>query len=553
MRAKWTGKDTAILLAILVLVGAAALVRSLLGSTARALAVVSLAIVLLIAARRLWENSEPGLRRRLNSNKPSRAITKLLKSGDSRAFELLFTAMHQHAYEGTRGWLAGHMGKLGDLRAVPPLIQSLKDRSAEVRAAAAESLGNLEDPRAVAPLVEALVDPELRVQSATAHALGRIGNKSACPSLTAVLRDPRCRARQAVAYALGSLACVEAVDPLISLLRSRDEYERSAAVTALGKLGDSRAIQPLMDQLTEDAQYEKVKEIPDTIASITGSDSAAYKKAYALATIRFHVEKLVVANAWERRKAVDGLDEANDPRALKPLAGALNDSDSEVHRAAAKALARRGESHAAFVRGALSESLRKGPPISERRWHLVEEFGKAGESGVRILIDLLRDGDKEVRHSAAYGLQFNSHSLIPEAAEALLGLLATEHDENERKNLARALEKYVYPAGVGRAFAVINGDIERIAARKSEKELSWQYPDTAKACLKFIEGTLRAIASSVVANDLRSVASLQPTPSFVFVYDMGPRCGTETNTVTLDCQQARQLARQELIRRGFQA
>lgn len=55
------------------------------------------------------------------------------------------------------------LGKLGDVRAVNPLIAALKDKQWDVRLTAAEALGKLKDTRAVEPLITALKDPHFLV------------------------------------------------------------------------------------------------------------------------------------------------------------------------------------------------------------------------------------------------------------------------------------------------------------------------------------------------------------------------------------------------------
>ena len=50
------------------------------------------------------------------------------------------------------------LGKIGDRRAVEPLIKSLGDINTKVRQAAASALGKIGDRRAVAPLITVLED-----------------------------------------------------------------------------------------------------------------------------------------------------------------------------------------------------------------------------------------------------------------------------------------------------------------------------------------------------------------------------------------------------------
>ena len=57
---------------------------------------------------------------------------------------------------GKRRQAALTLGKLGDVRAVEPLINALKDQAFGVRSCAALSLGLIGDQRAVEPLILAL-------------------------------------------------------------------------------------------------------------------------------------------------------------------------------------------------------------------------------------------------------------------------------------------------------------------------------------------------------------------------------------------------------------
>jgi hypothetical protein len=69
------------------------------------------------------------------------------------------------------------LGEINDVRAVEPLIQSLKDDDWTVRANAAISLGRINDTRAVEPLILALEDENENVRSEAKTALTKLGWK----------------------------------------------------------------------------------------------------------------------------------------------------------------------------------------------------------------------------------------------------------------------------------------------------------------------------------------------------------------------------------------
>ena len=87
--------------------------------------------------------------------------------------------MHGKPVRSVRLHAAEALGKIGDERAVEPLIEALNDEDASVRRGAAVALGRLGAERAVEPLIEALNDEEGHVRRGAAVALGRLGYERA--------------------------------------------------------------------------------------------------------------------------------------------------------------------------------------------------------------------------------------------------------------------------------------------------------------------------------------------------------------------------------------
>jgi hypothetical protein len=136
-------------------------------------------------------------------------------------------------------------------------LYRLGSSSDSVRRSAARALGRLGDTRAVEPLIERLVDGNWDVRRAAAAALGRLGDKSAVEPLIERLKEQMVEGyikalgssgwfyRREAADALGKLGDKRAVAPLIKRLGDRDNNVRSAAARALGELGDGRALEVL--------------------------------------------------------------------------------------------------------------------------------------------------------------------------------------------------------------------------------------------------------------------------------------------------------------------
>ena len=156
------------------------------------------------------------------------------------------------------------LGKIGDERAVEPLIKALTDtetlseRSQSVRCTAAWALGEIGGDRAIEALIKVLVDYRNEVRASAAIALGKIGDKRAVEPLIKMLRPNKMMGHSVgmAAMALGKIGDVRAVGPLIKSLTyvrwinstPRDIMNFEAA-DALGEIGNIRAVQPLIEVL----------------------------------------------------------------------------------------------------------------------------------------------------------------------------------------------------------------------------------------------------------------------------------------------------------------
>jgi HEAT repeat protein len=222
------------------------------------------------------------------------AAEALGRLGDARAVEPLITALRAH-WRASALAAAEALGRIGDLRAIGPLIGTLHSAHPEdMLRIAVDALVAFGQP-AVEPLARRLRSEIAEEAWLAAGALARIG----CPgveALIAALRDQSPYARRAASEALGQAHDRRAVGPLIDVLREHDSASASAA-RALGALGDARAVEPLAAELSNEHLW------------------------------------------WEARKeAAIALGRIGDARAVEPLAAALRDRDDKIRSAAAEAL-----------------------------------------------------------------------------------------------------------------------------------------------------------------------------------------------------------------------
>lgn len=154
-----------------------------------------------------------------------------------------------------RGQAANVLGRIGDRRAVAPLIQYLEDKSLKsfAKSDAVIALGKIKDPEGIPALMDALRSTDLK-EHAT-EALKNIG-EPAFEALLTTLSGTNTAKSAAAALALGEFKDQRAVYDLTQALydqRFENSWEvRLTAVVALKKIGHPSALQALMDVAQND-------------------------------------------------------------------------------------------------------------------------------------------------------------------------------------------------------------------------------------------------------------------------------------------------------------
>jgi HEAT repeat protein len=101
------------------------------------------------------------------------AAQALREIGGEQATELLIQAMRD---EKTKSLIVVQaLGKIGDPRAIDPLIGALSDTDLELRKAAAKALGKIGDPVAIDPLKKTLLENSTLAELVISEALDEIG------------------------------------------------------------------------------------------------------------------------------------------------------------------------------------------------------------------------------------------------------------------------------------------------------------------------------------------------------------------------------------------
>ncbi len=201
---------------------------------------------------------------------------------------------------GRRWGAAEGLGQLGDPRALPALVEALRDPHAFVRWAAAQAIGQIGEQRAVSLLLPLLQEKDPLVRRSAVDALAHFNTEEVRRALRRMLHDPDPSVRRNAIDAIARLSDPAAIDALILALDPQNEFwVRYSAAEALGIVGDHRAVPPLIEASRD----------PRPLL---------------------------------RRAVVSSLGLLRDSRAIPTLLQALEDEDAQVRLHAADGLARIG-------------------------------------------------------------------------------------------------------------------------------------------------------------------------------------------------------------------
>ncbi len=376
---------------------------------------------------------------------------------------------------------AAKLGEMKAKEAVEPLIAILKSKEKDsLRPAAAGALGKIGDPRAIAPLIEAIVvDPgtgqdektknKIRVTERAVDALGELNAKEATDIILRLYKKSRdMSVRMAVARAMTGIRDPKFKPALIDILENDDNmFAKRAAAEAAGVFRDPDFIRPLIyamyvekgtsaywqcayslaqigpaaipvlmetleskneavEKLARTRNYIlggihmkaieqlgefKAKEAEDLILKYWDFENEPVrpimrvKIAFALANIgsKKAVPVLMkVANepiAEMREYLVDALAELSDRAALPALLAAAKVGDDAAKKVAFVAYTRLGDARDL----AAAQATAKGVPALEAELVRLEAAKECGENA-DCWIGKLKDANPKVRDRAAYAL-----------------------------------------------------------------------------------------------------------------------------------------------------
>ncbi|HET6516134.1 MAG TPA: HEAT repeat domain-containing protein [Thermodesulfovibrionales bacterium] len=442
-----------------------------------------------------------------------------------------------------RKFIIDILGEIRDRDALPLLLESLHDEDDNVRASAVEYLGNLAEPAVVDGLIGILRSGDVWTAFPAADALGRIGDRRAVPALIEALsikalREPALKslgrlsvvetlehvfpflmdkskavqeeavkavemfyrngiAAEIISEALYRLCGPEGITVLISNAWSKKRDVRSSAILLLGLAQDEGALGPLLDLSAEDDLIDEVKGAlifiggrrPEYLVPLFDTDSPQKKRFVAevaslvAAPLYYPIfeRELGSSDGHVRAISAAGLANIGDERAIEPLKKLLTDPYQDVQEAVVKALGKLGRGlkveefvgylkdknrflrrNAALILGRISEQVAVpalGFALKDEdifvRSAVVEALASIGTAeSVRYLMFALTDEDPGIRMSAALSLGF----LGGEGVYDSLSLLMEDASDNVRAAAARSLGIMGDRRGLGDLVRLLRDD-----------------------------------------------------------------------------------------------
>lgn len=245
---------------------------------------------------------------------------------------------------------AEFLGKVGDKRAIYPLISALNDKNEKVRFFSAQALMYLGDTSIEAPLISYLNDESPTVRLALVQTLIRLDSnealipfselmqrensdnleflifqyfkkKRAIKVLINLVKDGSIKHKRKALFVLSQLKDDSAFKDIVDLLNSKDEKTELMAVWALGELRDREGTSELVKLLINTKGKKRLPII------------RALGKLRSKASVKYLIRLLRDRDFEIRRTSVWALGEIRDFNALNPLSNKLFDDIDEGVRA----------------------------------------------------------------------------------------------------------------------------------------------------------------------------------------------------------------------------
>lgn len=280
------------------------------------------------------------------------------------------------------------LGRLGDPATIPALLERLRSGSQEERAAAASALSSVPGVEVVDALASCLLPETPReVMLAALSALEKVGSSVVEPALLELARSPVVELRRGALRALAPLPGGKGEVTLLRALADRDPGVQTLALDLLVRRGGEQVIRIflMMLQANDSLRYHVIRAV-----GRLGATQAAPALQALYPNCQLH----------ERLEILTALGRIGAPGRQEFLRQRLRDSDLEIRRAAAWAVAEGADREDLPL---LAELARD--PDWALRGEAARGLGRTRAEAARpLLLDLARDLERVVAGVAVRAL-----------------------------------------------------------------------------------------------------------------------------------------------------
>ena len=359
--------------------------------------------------------------------------------------------------------VARALGRIGDTRAVVPLIGKVQDSVSEVRKVTARALGDLGDQRAAGALMLALQDPSAEVRLEAVGALGKLRSDEATPAIAPLVDG-------SAGENGGGLPATRTSS---SAQGAGAAEVRAAALRALGRIGSEAAVKILVAALAKDDPAAARSPVRDALAAAgkpaeaalvvalangTSTTTTAAGAALVLGTLRSPDGAKAIVRAMQRgtvplRAGVRALAQIGSPTALPTVLELFDDPDPTTRKEAIRAAASLLDPAQIDGRAVdpASASLRDASTPIDEKIELVRLLGRTGAPRAEaVLLPLMTAKPPALRLAVIEALGSLRVPLTPTTIEAskqapsalpklASSLLAALDDESPEVRLGAAM------------------------------------------------------------------------------------------------------------------
>jgi HEAT repeat protein len=185
-----------------------------------------------------------------NSKVRYKSVWVMGKIRDNRAVKPLGQALLTDPDEAVREWSASSLEAIGNVDAVPFLVEAMRfDSVQSVQLRASKALWML---GAAETLMELLDDPDIQVRRMAINGLGRLKCEEAIEKVASHLKDDDAEVRRRVAWFFGQIGAYEGLDHLKPALQDANPEIRTTALKSLVNIGSQRSCELALTLLCDE-------------------------------------------------------------------------------------------------------------------------------------------------------------------------------------------------------------------------------------------------------------------------------------------------------------